>query len=255
MKKDEFVKYIFNEDEAVVLRLYDKLAIAERSGKTVHTDEFYTPAIWSKVLQLAGVLKVNVLCDGIFEEAERRMISFYSEDYICQPIKILGICNKSKFHNLKHKDYLGAVMSLGIKREKIGDLIVHDTKCYCAVSEDIASYVADNISMIGHCPCEVLEIFDYNGIPAPRFEERVILATSMRADCIVGSISGLSRSKSVELVKAGKVLINYSEVKEKDYEIDTSSTITIRGIGKFKICDVVGNSSSGRLKILVKKFI
>ncbi|MDP4088067.1 MAG: YlmH/Sll1252 family protein [Bacillota bacterium] len=255
MKKEDFIKFMTNEDEAAVLRLYDRLSIAEKSGKTVHTNEFYTPAIWSKVLVLSPDSNINILCDGFFEEAERRMIIFNVEDYTYQPMKVLCIQNKSKFHELKHKDYLGAVMSLGVKREKFGDLIVNGNKCYCAVCEDIALYIEDNLSTIGHCPCEVIEVNEYDIIPSPGFEEKVIVTTSMRADCLVSSISGLSRSKSVDLIKAGKVLINYNEIKEKDYVIVTSSTVTIRGFGKFKVGEVVGNSGSGRLKVLVKKFI
>lgn len=255
MRKEDFIKSVFSEEEAVVTRLFDKLVIAEKSGKIVHSNEFYTPGIWSGVLKLNSQLETNVFCDGVFEEAERRMITFCIEEHVYQPIKVLCINNKSKFHSLQHKDYLGAIMSLGIKREKIGDLIVAGDRCYCAVCEDIASYICDNIDMVAHCPCEVTEIYDYEKMPTYRFEEKIVISTSMRADCIISSLTGLSRSKSVDLIRAGKVLIDYVEVREKDYDIDTASTVTVRGYGKFKICEVVGNSGSGRLKVLVKKFI
>jgi RNA-binding protein YlmH len=255
MKKEDFLKFVYNEEEAVILKLYDRLALAQKSGKTVYTKEFYTPGIWSKISEMSSTLDVKVSCEGVFEEAERRMIAFYSEGEVYMPLKAICIINKSKFHVLQHKDYLGAVMSLGIKREKIGDLVVSGSKGYCAVCEDIATYLVDNLSSIGHCPCEVTEIVDYENIPSYNFEEKIILTTSMRADCLVSSITGLSRSKSVDILKSGKVLINYNEVREKDYEVTISSTLTIRGYGKFKVVDVVGNSGSGRLKILLKKFV
>ena len=255
MKKDDFLKLVNNEDEAVVLKLYDRLTLAQKSGKTVYTKEFYTPGVWSKLSQMSSALEVNVLYDGIFEEAERRMVAFYSQGEVYMPIKAICITNKSKFHALQHKDYLGAIMSLGIKREKIGDLVVSGSKGYCAVCEDIATYLMSNLTSIGHCPCEVTEVVDYESIPSYNFEEKVVLTTSMRADCMVSSISGLSRSKSVDILKSGKVLVNYNEVREKDYEVTMLSTLTIRGYGKFKVVDVVGSSGSGRLKILLKKFV
>jgi RNA-binding protein YlmH len=255
MNKEDFLKAISGEDEAVILKLYDRLALAEKTGNTVYTKEFYTPGIWSKVEALSNALQLKVYCDGIFDEAERRMIAFSSEDNVFMPIKAICLTNKSKFHTLKHKDYLGAIMSLGIKREKIGDLIVEDSKGYCAVCEDIATYLIDNLTAIGHCPCEVTDVIDYHAIPSYSFEERVVVTTSMRADCVICSISGLSRSKSVDLLKTGKVLINYNEIREKDFEVAIPSTLTIRGYGKFKVTDVVGSSGSGRLKILLKKFV
>lgn len=243
------------EEEAVILKLYNKLNIAEKTGKPIYTNEFYTPGIWSKLMKFAGNLQLKIRSYGAFDEAERRIICFNCEDEYMMPVKLLSLLNKSKFHNLQHKDYLGALMSLGIKREKIGDLIVQDSNCYCAVCEDIVEYLKSNLNYIAQCPCEVTEITDYSNLPVYNFQENQVISTSLRADCIVSSICGLSRSKSVDLLKSGKVLIDYIEVKEKDFELTLPTTITIRGKGKYKLLDVLGNSSSGRLKIQLKKFV
>ncbi|WP_163194791.1 RNA-binding protein [Clostridium thermarum] len=255
MKKEDFLKAISGEDEAVILRLFDRLVLSEKTGKTVYSKEFYTPGVWSKVEDLGNALAVKVSSEGIFEEAERRMLAFYTDGDVSMPITAICITNKSKFHTLQHKDYLGAMMSLGIKREKIGDLVVDNSKGYCAVCEDIATYLISNLTAIGHCPCEVSMVTDYDKLPSYSFEEKIVLTTSMRADCVVSSVTGLSRSRSVDILKAGKVLINYNEIREKDFEVTIPSTLTIRGYGKFKVSDVVGNSGSGRLKILLKKFV
>lgn len=254
MKKEDILKLMQGEDEAVILRLYNKLILAEKTSKPIYTSEFYTPGIWSKLIKFTWNSQIKVSSYGAFDEAERRIICFNSDDEAMVPVKVLLIWNKSKFYNLQHKDYLGAIMSLGIKREKIGDLIVQDSNCYCAVCEDIVEYLINNLSYIAQCPCEVIEITDYSKLPTYKFQENVIISTSLRADCIVSSICGISRSKSVDLLKSGKVLIDYIEVKEKDFEISLPTTITIRGKGKFKLLDVLGNSSSGRLKIQLKKF-
>lgn len=254
MKKEDFLKLMQGEDEAVILKLYNKLTIAEKSGKSIYTNEFYTPGIWGRLMKFTWNPQVKISSYGAFDEAERRIICFNSEDYAIMPVKVILLLNKSKFHNLQHKDYLGAIMSLGIKREKIGDLIVQGSTCYCAVCEDIVDYLKMNLNYIAQCPCEVTEITDYSKLPEYNFQENQIISTSLRADCIVSSICGLSRSKSVDLLKSGKVLIDYIEVREKDFEITLPTTITIRGKGKFKLLDVLGNSSSGRLKIQLKKF-
>lgn len=255
MKKEDFLKEMQGEEEAVILKLYNKLTLAEKIGKPIYTNEFYTPGIWSKLLKVTSRIQLQARAYGAFEEAERRIISFNSLDQWTMPVKLVSILNKSKFHNLQHKDYLGALMSLGIRREKIGDLIVQDSQCYCAVCEDIVEYLINNLNYIGQCPCQVTEITDLTDLPAYNFQEKQIISTSLRADCIVSSICGLSRSKSVDLLKSGRVLIDYIEVKEKDFEITLPTTITIRGYGKYKVLDVLGNSSKGRLKIRLKKFV
>lgn len=255
MKKEDFLKFISIEEEATASNLYDKVSLAAKSRATVYTKEFYTPSVWNKVNELSNTLGVAVYCDGVFEEAERRMIAFYSEGDVYMPLKAICITNKSKFHVLQHKDYLGAIMSLGVKREKIGDLVVEGSNCYCAVCEDIATYLINSLDMIGHCPCDVTEVTDYSAIPGYNYSEKIVVATSLRADCLVSSVTGLSRSKCVEILKGGKVLINYNEVREKDFEVTIPSTLTIRGFGKFRVVEVVGNSGSGRLKIRLKKFV
>lgn len=255
MKKEDFLKLMQGEEEVVILKLYNKLTLAEKTGKAIYTSEFYTPGIWSKLMKFTMNLQVKVSSYGAFDEAERRIVCFNNKDEYMIPVRVLFIVNKSKFHNLQHKDYLGALMALGIKREKIGDLIVQGSNCYCAVYEDIVDYLKTNLNYIGKCPCEVTEIIDYINLPSYNFQEYQIISTSLRADCIVSAICGVSRSKSVDLLKSGKVLIDYIEVKEKDFEITLPTTITIRGKGKYKLLNILGNSSSGRLKIQLKKFV
>lgn len=255
LKKDDFTKAVSNEDKSSITKIYDKICIAVKSGKTIYTNEFFTPDIWSQIIKLQPQLDIKVFSDGIFNEAERRMLAFSQEDNVIFPMKLISIINKSKFHRLEHKDYLGALMSLGIKREKLGDLIVGENRCYFAACDELYTYIESNIDSIGRCPCEISEIVDLGDLPQHNYEERLVISTSMRADCIVSAVTGLSRSKSVELISSGKLLLNYVEEREKDVEVPLSSTVTIRGYGKFKINEIIGNSSSGRLKLTIKKFI
>ena len=86
------------------------------------------------------------------------------------------------------------------------------------------------------------------------FEKELILVPSLRIDSVVSKITHLSRAKAQELIDQGKVLVSYAIVKNKSIEVLSDTCITIRGYGKYIIGDVVGNSKSGKVKIIIKKY-
>ncbi|WP_294181356.1 RNA-binding protein [uncultured Clostridium sp.] len=257
MKKDNFVdKFNFCSKDCV-LPIYDKIVRAERSHKVVYTSEFYTPNIWKTLENLSGEIGVNIYSCGIFHDAERKVLAFSEDPVKCSyPVKLLELRCRSKFVKLRHSDYLGSLMSLGIKREKFGDLILQrDDLCYAAVCEDISDYVKLNMDSVGKCPCKVSEIDINTGeIPNYSFETYILNVSSFRLDCMVSSLCNLSRRKSEDMIRQGKVLLDYLPVERKDKLAGDHCTITVRGYGKFKVAGKTGLTGSGRYKLLVKKF-
>lgn len=113
------------------------------------------------------------------------MISFNNIYDSPFPIKLLKVEGKSKFSNLEHKDFLGGILSLGIERNKIGDLIVEDNVCYLPIHEDIAKFLLSNVDKIGKTPCSITEIQNEGDFPEIKFKEDIILISSLRIDGIV----------------------------------------------------------------------
>lgn len=259
MDKKSFITRVDYDDKSLISYLYEKVVLTEKTGRPAFSNEFYPPILWQPILAAAQDLGVKVTTNGIFEEAERRMLGFssiYDENMEDFPVVLLQLTNKSAFSHLEHKDYLGGVMSLGIKREKFGDLIVEGEKCYMAASKDIYEYVISNLTTIGRCPSEV-EILDLKNVPTPvfQFESQVVMVPSLRVDCLVGELCHTSRSKATSLLESGKVFVNYMQTSEKDTIIKEGTVITIRGHGKYKLVEVVGTTQKGRLRTLIKKFI
>lgn len=145
-------------------------------------------------------------------------------------------------------------MGLGIKREKFGDLIVVDDTGYIVTFNEIAKFISCNLNLIGKAPCIVENVLKEEDMPCISFEKQQKLTTSMRIDCVVSSLTGLSRGESEKYIKEGLVLLNYSVLREKSKVIDKDDVITIRRYGKFKIGDVIGKSSKGRIKFLSMKY-
>ena len=257
MDKKHFLGSISCEDKNLISNIFNKIQIAEKTNKVIFTNDFLPPAIWHQIMDIGEDYEVKTFTNGIFNDADRRMLSFSSDiTPITYPIDLLKISNKSKFSKVDHKDYLGAIMSLGVKREKLGDLIIQDSFCYAPVCNDISDYIISNLNKIKNCPCIVAK-YDYilNDLPERKFEEKVIISTSFRLDCLVSAVCNISRNSSVELISTGKILVNYFNCLKKDKVIENNDTLTIRGYGKFKVVEIVGNTQKGRLKVVIKQYI
>jgi len=254
MDKNKILLNFGEEDKGEVLNLYEKYVLAKEKDITVFGNSFYPPNIWKYFKKNFETKDFKIEEFGFFKDAERRMICFNNMFNTPFPLKIIKIENTSKFNTLTHRDYLGSILSLGIKRNKIGDLLVKDQSCFLSICDDISEYILSNLSNIGGSPCEITELEDGDMIPIAEFEESIILVQSLRVDSIVSKLTRLSRSKSQSLIDEGKILIDYNRIKDKSSEVITGQRITIRGIGKFIVGEIIGNSKSGKIKVKMKKY-
>lgn len=174
------------------------------------------------------------------------------------PIKILKINSNSKFHNLNHKDYLGSLLSLGIDRRKIGDIVVKKDYAIAFVKLEISDYIYINLTKINNVNTKIdyLALDDIKKLDTKdKFEEKVIHISSNRIDGLVSSITNAPRKQGQLLIKRGFVKLNYEPIDSTSKPFDIGDLISIRGSGRFIIKEKVGNTKSGRQKILIGKLI
>lgn len=224
----------------------------------IYTKEFVTPDIYMNIKNNQGKLGVFVHGTGVFEDSERKMICFSINAYetLDYDIHVIKIKNKSKFKELKHKDYLGSIMALGVKRSLFGDLVVKGDACFVPMASSVSQYVQDNLTAIGNCPCSIDRVnINSEDIPKIEFEEKIIIVTSLRLDNVIPSICNMSRAKGTDLISNGSVLLNYLICNRKDKLIEMKDTITIRGFGKYKVNSIEGETSKGRIKLLIGKYV
>lgn len=255
MNKEQFFNLFKNKTDFDILKLYNTYERAKSRGISLYTEDFYPPAIWKALEKFSGKT-FSVESNGIFEDCDRRVMAFNKEEWDEYPIKLVEIRCNTKFSKLEHKDYLGSIMALGIKREKIGDVILQgDDVCYLATYEKIALFIIDNLHKVKKlsCECRILDDFSEE-IPQIEFKEEVINIASNRLDAVVSELANISRSKACDLILKGLVLVDYVQVTDKSYEIEENMRITIRKIGKFKVKETLGTTKSGRLKITVLKY-
>lgn len=256
MNKEKFLNKVNIEDKSMLLDIYNKAILAEKTGKQLFSSYFCTNNICKVSHELADFLNLKIDTFGVFKDAERKVIGFNVYDVEDFPLILAKISYNSKFINLKHKDFLGSLTSLGIKREKMGDLILKQDNCYVPIYEDLYEYVNMNLNHIAKAPCRIENVhLKTQVIPEFNFEEKCIIVSSNRVDSIVASLCNISRNRALNLIESSKVFVDYDEVNSKNKEIHKDSIITIRGYGKFKMDSLVGETAKGRIKILFKKFI
>lgn len=257
MKKEEFIKHFDIENKVLISNLFEKIVICEKNYKIKYSELFLTPDIWCVLKNLHNQLPCEILLEGVFREAERKyvIIKPYNSIKYCEalPIKIIKISNLSKYKKLYHRNYLGSLIHLGLKREVFGDLIISEDKCYCPVVEKIAYFVKVNLEKINSVPVKVdiLDI-DSNELPEYSFIEKVISVSSLRLDAVVASAFNISRGDAVNKVNSGVVIVNYKKQFKKDYPINKNDIITLRGNGKICVMDITGETKKGKLKLMIK---
>lgn len=170
------------------------------------------------------------------------------------PFKCLHIIpSYPKFaEKLTHRDVLGALMSLGAKRSKLGDLIVDDENIFVFAEETIVPYIVDNLSMVRHTAV-TLEVLEEQQISyEPNFEEKEAIVTSNRLDAVIAAICKTSRSASRKLITDGKIFVNGAESLHNTYYCKQGDVLSIRGFGKVRFGEILGTTKKDRLKFSYK---
>lgn len=254
MYKEVIEKKFKDEEKITALNLYKKMMLAYEKDIPMFGNDFYPPNIWKFFEDEVKLKGLKVETFGVFNDSERRMISFNNLYNIEFPIKVLKIDASSKFNEVTHRNYLGSLLSLGIERDKIGDLIVDNNICYVAVCSDISDYIIMNLERIGKNPCKIKEITTGIEEINHQFKNEFILIQSMRLDSVVAKLTKKSRGIAQEIIEEGLVLVNYTVTRSKSFEISKGDRVTIRRYGKFIIGECSDQSKSGKYKIEIKKY-
>ena len=192
---------------------------------------------------------------GGYKNATRVYIGIGDEDMCSFPVSVLQIKSKgSKI--LTHRDYLGSLMGLGIKRECIGDIVTLKDNCAVVfVRDDIADYIIRELDKVGR---ETVTVCEYTGDTnnlSVKTEELSLIVTSMRADNFVSACINSSRSEAVNLITADMVFVNYIQVNKPSQNISEGDVVSIRGYGKYIVGDMQGRTKRDRMVIKVLHYI
>ena len=257
--REKIIRYYKGtEGESMAVKLVDFAEQALKNQK-YKLSGFLTPFEQSMVETIAKTLGgLNVDFDGGFEGAERRRAAFCHEDFAGTPAFEIAVIKaewNGEFARLSHRDVLGSILSLGVEREVVGDIIATKEFAKILVDKKLADYFVTNLKRIGDAPVETT--LDELSEIAPK-EERVkeIKATvaSLRVDSIAAAGFGMSRSKAATEIAADKVKLNWQTVKNAAQSIKEGDVLSMHGRGRLEVAEIRGQTKKGRISIVLKRF-
>jgi len=250
--REKFLALLEDTDRETLQRVYDRAVAAQKSGRNT-----YTSFLSEREFMLFNERKKNIdevphTSFGGYEGAMRVMLSF-GEDEACFPIKAVKITGKG-IETLSHPDFLGSIISLGLERNRIGDIIVGKEYCTVFCTDNTALLLKEDLREVGGVYVSA-EIFEPDEIEVKQsFEEITGSVASLRADAVVSVMLKTSRTKAADLIAAQRFYLNQALCTRCDCEIKEGDILTVRKYGKAVVSEIGGHSKKGRTYVTLKKY-
>ena len=242
------------EDKIVLANAMDKLSKCEERYTPERTDflDMHQRAIVENALKYEKYECRKEFFGG-YEDAERVVCLFlpdYAEISENCGLAVARVKVVPGGRMLTHRDYLGSLLALGIKREKTGDIIVREDGADIIIAEELADFISLNYDKAGRTSLsvEILPI-DALQIGEVKYKETEDTVASLRLDNVISSAFGISRSKATEAIKKGIVFLNNIECLKVDKEVSEGDKLVLRGKGKAYLIEIGGISRKGRVYV------
>jgi len=246
--------YKNTEDKLLFAKVLDKYVAAQKKRMQTHTD-FLDPVRCAMFIQTLTNRKspdIFLMAFGGYDDAERKIITFHTQEIETEATKItpLAITYNEKFSTPPtHRDYLGAVLGLGLDRSKVGDICIADKGAMLYVVEDVAFFIAEHLIQVGRITVKAVVNGKLIGLETTGVTKRITVP-SLRLDAVLGSTFNLSRGKSSALIESEKVFVNWKLAK-KPHTVTIGDAITVRGMGRITINSQGGNTKKDRIVLEV----
>ncbi len=196
---------------------------------------------------------------GGYDGAARTVCGFFEDTYAEEmphedlfPVRAVTFSFRER-DNPTHRDFLGALLALGIKRELLGDILVAEDYAvvFCHETAEDMIFHVDKVGRVG--------VSAAKGVakPLPEIKTKKIDASvsSLRLDCIVSAAVNISREKSAALIKSGQVNADFSPCLNASAEMSEGTIISVRGSGRYRLSEIAGETRRGRLRVVIEEFI
>ena len=258
--------YKKQEDKILIAQILDKIEFSKQREKLEYTDflDMYQISLVKSFLK--KIEFENYTLYGGFEESERKILIIYPEKYnmsmieknyskIIKAIRILlGDDEKRKY---AHRNYLSGIIKVGMKREKVGDILVSDDGADILVKAETAETLKQELGTLTRFENSKIEIIELQDVRKPeiKLEEITIIVPSLRLDNFVSDLARTSRSKAVQIIDSERVFINGQNETKASKQVKLGDVITIRGKGRFVVKEFSGSTRSGRTVVKIEKYV
>ena len=247
------------DEQLLKNRISDLAARADAAG-TYTCSGFLSPIEQEIYHAVKNELPVRSFLYGGTDAAIRKLVVFGSSDefgYDWEPcVKVLHIKprNEKFASECTHRDYLGALMSLGIDRRVTGDIIVRGKEAWLLVLDASADFIKENLTGVRRNDVICEEVSGEIPGLTPRFENITANIASERLDLIIGAAANIKRENAKKLLESEKVFVNGRLVTSSGHRLKNGDEIVIRGFGKYIYDGAGGTSRKGRLYVSLKKY-
>ena len=215
----------------------------------------------SQLDTLAAEFPIHYEMYGGHELAERKVAGFGDADIFGYegefPISVIEISPLSEKYSdeLNHRDYLGSLMNLGIRRETLGDILIKGKNAYLFALDDMAEHICSKLCRVKHTSvnCQVVDA----DIPElrPSIVEESHPVSSLRIDTVIATVCNISRKTVSEHFERGNVTLNSKVTSKPTYLMQVDDIFSVRGIGKFRFLAIGGKSKRGKTYVTVGRFV
>ncbi len=266
MDKQELLKDYKKQDDRICLsQVLDKIEFCKSRNKIEFTEflDMYQLSLVENFLK--KIQFKNYMLYGGYEDAERKILIVYPEKYDITMLeknydKILKIVRitlpeeeKGKY---THRNYLGGIIKLGLRREKVGDILVVEDGADIITLEDFSIILKKELPSLTRFENSRVEISELKNLRKKELnmETIKIIVPSFRLDNFVSDLARTSRSKAVQIINQERVFVNGQNETKPAKQVKLNDIITIRGKGRFIIKEISGNTRSGRIVVVVEKW-
>lgn len=253
LDKEKYIEHIRDREQILNMRkILDKIEIV-LDKHTIQSTDFLDP--YERRLAesiLNRFLEISYIQMGGIEESERKIILIYPEYYEYYDIEptIKALLIEGNIGKLSHRDFLGSILNLGINREKVGDILIHEGYVQLIVKKEISEFVLLNLERVGKEKVHIKPILLKDLMPT-KVEYKNVSTTipSLRLDALISACWNLSRSDSQRLIQSDKVKINWEPINKPSNDVVKGDVISAKGYGRCILDSVEGLSKKGRIRV------
>lgn len=259
MDKQEALKHFEDMEERLALsRALDLMVQADRYASPRGTD-FMTPSRAVSFLPHLKMPGMAVHAFGGFGDAERQVLLFAPEWHMLQEedygISCLRVTPK-RSAVWSHRDFLGAILGLGISREKIGDILVSQEYGLVFLKTDLCPFLLSHLTSVGReaVRCEEAPLSSAKSFER-KTEEITGTVASLRLDTVLALAMRGSRNTALALIESGRVQINWVPVLKPDTHLSEGDLLSVKGFGRVRLLKIGGTSKKGRQFVTLLRYI
>lgn len=246
-------------NDAPLRHLLDLIARSERTGKWCYSG-FLSQAEQEDLLRCPEAAGASYFLTGGYEDAERKILAAGNEEEAGPaepPIRVIAVEPRSRrfAEELTHRDYLGAILGLGIERNMTGDILIRDGQAWFFCLESVADLLTANLEQVRRTA--VKATLAAPDIPElqPRYMTLRLNVASERLDAVTAAFAGVSRGQADALFAAEKVFVNGRVTTDKGARLKEGDILTVRGVGKAVYDGIEQETKKHRLWVCLRKRI